>query len=217
MFGGAKAAPSGPIDGRLGWFEGVREDRICGWTYEPTRPEEVLEVTLSARGGAALTLRADRLRAELPTAAESGGYHGFSAPLAMLPGAEEGATCVWSDGGLALPGSPWSPAERDGRRFRAGSMVLKFDSPPAGDPRLTGYVFDSREPFRRVRLCARALAGDVGEAVASLYRDDRGLPGDGFHGFVLRLPAPLRALGGRLEVIDVVQDRTLARLGPKTL
>jgi hypothetical protein len=96
-------------------------------------------------------------------------------------------------------------------------VLLRFDPPLAGDPRLTGYAIDRRQPLRRVSLRAYDQGQQVAETVASLYRPDEDLPGDGFHGFVLGLPAPLRMLAGRLAIIDGDGGRTLARLGPKSL
>ena len=219
IFGGSKAVQAvvRPSDGRLGWFEGVREERLCGWTYDPKRPEEALEVTISVANGGALTVRADRLRADLQAAGENSGYHGFSVPLASLPGADHGATCAWAEDGLALPGSPCTPPNRKGRRFGSRSVVLKFDPPLAGDPRLTGYAFDRRHPLRRIRLRAQDRGHDVAETIASLYRPEKDLAGDVFHGFVLGLPAPLRMLAGGLAIIDGDGGATLARLGPKSL
>jgi hypothetical protein len=216
IFGGAKASTAAAdARGRLGWFEGVHEARICGWTYDPERPEEALKVTIVVADGDALTLNADRLRADVQAAGSN--YHGFSAPLAMLPGAARGATCVWSDDGLALPGSPWTPPRHSGRRFGSGSVVVRFDSPLAGDPRLTGYAFDRRKPLRRVSLRARDRGQDVARTVASLYRREKDLAGDSFHGFVLSLPAPLRTLAAGLDIIEDDSGRALARLGPKSL
>jgi hypothetical protein len=219
MFGVAKAAQAATdrSAGRLGWFEGVREDRICGWTYDRDRPHAALDVTIAVADGGRLTVPADRLRADLQSVDASGGYHGFSAPIALLPGAERGATCVWSDSGFALPGSPWAPPRRGGRRFGSGSVVLELDPPVAGDPRLTGYAWDRRQPLRRVSLRARSHGEDVARTLATLYRPEARSPGDRFHGFALGLPAPLRMLADGLEIIDDDLGRSLARLGPKSL
>jgi hypothetical protein len=205
-----------PADGRLGWFEGVRDDRLCGWTFLPAEPWRSFEVTLEASGGLTRTVRADRFRADLQAAGAGDGYFGFSIPAAWLPGAALGASCLWTDLGVALPGSPWDPSRT--RRFRAGALLAAFDRPPAGDPRLSGWVRDRRAPLRRVRLAARVAGEEVSGAVACLYRrgSSRGR-GDDFHGFVLALPAPLRLLAGGLDMVDADDGSLLARLGPRSL
>jgi hypothetical protein len=206
------------VDGRFGWFEGIRDDRICGWTYAPGAPERALEVTLATTSGARLTILADRFRADLQAAALGDGWHGFSAPLAALPGAEGGADCSWSDTGRALPGSPWSAPARAARSFRAGRVTLTFDPPFPGDPRLAGHARDRLEPLRRLRLQARCAGGFVSTTTASLHRGRRrGEAGDGFHGFVLALPAPLRMMVGGVEIFDAARGVRIARLGARSL
>ncbi|HEY2179483.1 MAG TPA: hypothetical protein VGH15_12960 [Caulobacteraceae bacterium] len=207
-----------PIDGRLGWFEGVRDDRICGWTYDPARPGRPLEVTLATASGARRSILADRFRADLQAAGACDGWHGFSIPLAVLPDAEGGVECLWSDSGRALSGSPWSAPRGSGRAFRAGSVMLSLDPPNPGDPRLTGYVHDRHEPLRRLRLRARRGDDFVSSTTASLHRGRRrGEAGDGFHGFILALPAPLRMLEGGVEIVDADSGRRLAWLGARSL
>jgi hypothetical protein len=142
-------------------------------------------------------------------------YHGFSLPTAALPGAEKGAMCVWTDLDLPLPGSPWSPQRGFAKRYRVGSVVLELDRPLAGDPRLTGYALDRHEPFRRIRLTARTITGEMSRTVASLHRGQQS--GDGFHGFAIALPAPLRVLEGGVTLIDTNRELVLARLRPQSL
>jgi hypothetical protein len=220
MLGSARRRSShpAPADGRVGWFEGVREGRLCGWAFVPGDTSRILEVTLTSSAGAMLTVRADRFRADLQAAGGGDGWHGFSAPTTALPGAESAASCTWSDLGLALPGSPWSAPRRPGRRYRAGSVTLLVDTPAAGDPRLTGYVRDRAHPLRRLTLAAVGPAGELATTIASLYRDDQGRPaGDGFHGFMLPLPTPPRLIEGFISIVDADHDRVLARLGSHSL
>jgi hypothetical protein len=199
---------------RVGWFEGLRGDRLCGWAYAPDQPHRALEVTLIAAGGARLIVRADRLRADLAAVGLEDCYHGFSASAGRL-GTAGVVACVWSDDGTELPGSPFNPRTGAGVIFQAGGVFIRFDAALPGDPRLVGEAFERRSPQRRIRLGARPARGRQSETVATLYRP--GGAGDGFHGFSLILPAPLRILRDGVNVIDLEHDQVLARLRPRSL
>jgi hypothetical protein len=206
-----------PSDGRTGWFEGLREGRFCGWTWTPSDPGRTHEVVLST-ASAAVTVRADRFRADLQTAGLSEGCYGFSAPVSDLPGYGQGVRCTWADLDLPLPGGPWTRPISPGSTFQRGQVRLYVDPQPAGDRRLSGYSFDANDPLRRVRLAAECGGVLVSTTVASLFRKDEGEEtGDGFHGFVLLLPRPLRLIGGGVGVIDLDRDLRLARLGARSV
>lgn len=206
-----------PSDGRRGWFEGVREGRLCGWTHLPSDPNRVLDVILSSSTSPTVTVRADYYRADLQAAGLADCYHGFSFPVEMLPGAQQFAECRWADLDAQLPGSPWTPAHRK-KRVQKGAIRLVLDSPPAGDPRLSGSVYDMRHPLRRVKIGAKWEGDSPVLTVASLYRNSAwGETDDGFHGFVLPLPAPLRMLSQGIVIFDADHRQTLARLGPRSL
>jgi hypothetical protein len=216
MPGARRPSVVAPANGRFGWFEGIRDDKLCGWTFLPADLSCAFDVTLVAAGGASRTVRADRFRADLQAAGTADGYFGFSIPAASLPGAVRGARCAWTDLGLDLPGSPWKPSRA--RTFRAGAVVASIDRPPAGDPRLSGWVRDRRAPLRRVRLVARIGGQTVSSAVASLHRrGPRQGRSDAFHGFILSLPAPLRLLADGVDIFDADENRLLARLAPRSL
>jgi hypothetical protein len=182
----------------------------------PGDPGKALDVTLATSDNA-VTVRADRFRADLQRAGLAEGCYGFSVAAADLPGYRVGVNCVWADLGLALPGSPWSAPVNPGKTFTHGKVRLRVDTPLSGDRRLTGYVFDAAEPLHRVKLgaiCEGALRDAV---VASLYRSlDGDEAGDGFHGFNLSLPAPLRMLAAGVQLVDVRRDEVLAQLGPRS-
>ncbi len=210
--------PTAPEDGRLGWFEGLREDRLCGWTYLPSDPHRALEVTLSAPSGAASTIRADHYRADLKALGLAECCHGFSLPLGALPGAELCVDCAWTDLGFALPGSPWSMPRTKPKRMRRGSLRLTIDAPPPGDARLSGYIYDSRTPLRRVAIGARWDERGSSMTIATLHRTPEwGDADDGFHGFILPLPAPLRMLARGVALFDVDRCQILSRLEPRGL
>jgi hypothetical protein len=212
-----KASIPVPADGRQGWFEGVREGQLCGWTYVPDDPYRVLQVTLSSASGAR-TVLADGYRADLGALGLTEHCHGFSLPIEALPGAEFSAECTWTDLGLSLPGSPWAPRVGLKMRLRKGPMRLSLDSPAAGDPRLTGSAYDARDPLRRITIGAKWAETGSSTTVASLYRlPEWGVADDGFHGFLLALPAPLRMMPRGIAIFDADVRRILARLGPASL
>lgn len=182
----------------------------------PSEPGRAFEVTL-ATSEASVTVRADRFRADLQRAGLSEGCYGFSVSTSELPLYRFGVTCTWTDLGLPLPGSPWSAPVSPGATFVRGKVRLRVDTPLLGDKRLTGYAFDIAQPLLRIRMGA-VCAGEVRDtAVASLYRSqDADDIGDGYHGFILSLPAPLRMIEGGVRLVDVDRDEVLAQLGPKT-
>jgi len=183
----------------------------------PSDPARTLVVTLATREGGSVTLRADRFRADLQGAGLSEGCYGFAVAASDLPGYRLGVSCVWSDLGLPLPGSPWSSPASPGATFTRGQVRLHVDTPLPGDHRLAGYVFDGSEPHYRVRIGAVCDGNLKDTSVASLYRNlDAHEAGDGFHGFILSLPAPLRMLGSGVDLVDVGRDQILAHLGPRS-
>ena len=220
MFGFRRKLPSpAPVgDGRQGWFEGVREGRLCGWAYLPNDPHLTLEVRLSARGDEGLIVRADRYRADLQALGLSECCHGFELPIQAIPGIEFAAHCAWTDWGTPLPGSPWTAPSRGAIRTRRGATRLSLDPSAPGDPRLTGSVYDAKNPCRRIMLAACSGDDVTSTAVASLYRPEvLADANDGFHGFILPLPAPLRTLQHGIAIVDFDRHQILARLGPRSL
>jgi hypothetical protein len=182
----------------------------------PSDPGRTLDVVLAV-SDRAVTVRADRFRADLQRAGLAEGCYGFSVAVADLPGYRAGVSCAWADLGLALPGSPWSSPASPGADFRRGTIRLRVDAPLLGDRRLTGFVFDASDPLLRIRLGAACGGGVSDEVVASLYRSlDADDAGDGFHGFSLSLPAPLRLLEAGVRLVDIGRDQVLAQLGPRS-
>ncbi len=184
----------------------------------PGDPTRVFDVVLTVADGSPMVVRADRLRADLRSQGVSECYHGFSIPIEALGGVDQYARCVWSDLAVDLPGSPWRPRRRRGKSVRRGGLYLHIDSPPSGDPRLQGWIYDTSDPFRRLTIGIYVDERLASLSVASLYRQiGAENSGDDFHGFILPLPAPLSTMASGVTLIDMERGRVLIRVGPRDL
>ena len=196
-----------PADGSYaGFFEGRRGDRIVGWTYDVTDPRRSLKVSLSVAGEPPVEATADRHRADVHEIGHPNGYAGFSAPAHAFP-AGSVIACVWSDTGIALPGSPYYPAGMQHVQARAdhGFIQIVVDTPDPGDWRISGHVFEPEAPLRRPVLGLFDGPRRLAQARATLYRASSG--GDGLHGFLLHRPPGLA--DRKLRIVDLDRDMVL--------
>lgn len=195
--------------GRLGYFEGLRDNCLAGWARDAAQPRQAARLRLSAPGAAPVTVFADRYRADVQKAGQGDGYCGFVVPAARFaPGAV--IRCAWADDDLPLPGPmPSSPRPHTASGLQIGPWQLALDPPLRGDPRIGGHLLDPRRPGHRAQLGLYLGAVLLQRATACLYRPEARLPGgDGFNGFAF-LP-PRR--GAVLDLVDLEQGMRLARV-----
>lgn len=90
-----------------GFLDGVSDDRIYGWAWDPTRPGARVEVELRIDGQLVARVRADRERGDLASAGIGDGRHGFELSLGPLADGRRHVVEVLREDGHALTGSPW--------------------------------------------------------------------------------------------------------------
>ena len=197
---------SPPVGDYAGTFEGRRGDGIAGWTFDRANPRRPLKVRLIAPGGLMVETTADRHRADVQGIGHPDGYAGFSVSALAFP-ADSVIECVWSDTGIALPGSPYSPAWVPKVQARAdnGSIQIVVDASDPGDWRISGQVFEPAAPLRRPLLGLIDGQRRLSRARATLYRPSA--PGDGLHGFLLHRPPGLA--DRTLRIVDLDRDMVL--------
>jgi hypothetical protein len=194
---------------RIGYFEGRRENWLSGWAHDPAASHKAQKVLLLGGNGVRRIITADRHRADVQRAGYGDGYCGFRVEMKPFLEARH-VECRWLESNDQLPGSPRhverpaAPLVRD-----RGSMWVGLDAPLRGDVRISGFVVDSRQPYRRARL--GLFRGSVLLAVqrACLYRGEAAsYGGDGFNGFAF-FDAPMDHC---FTLVDLDRQHPLGRV-----
>jgi hypothetical protein len=173
-----------------GNVDGIHGGRLSGWALDLREPRRRLLVTLEGLAAGAVTVVADRYRADLQHAGVGDGYSGFALPIAQPYGQ---LRVTAGSPPVVLPGGP---PQSDARRLhRRDNFALYLDNI---DPRsgVTGWARDAERPCERQTLRLRDASGRVlAVQRATLYRPDLAGAGcDGFHGFGF-LPLPSGVVG----------------------
>lgn len=91
-----------------GTLDKVDTESIHGWAWDPTRPNQSLQVEIFADGKLLITANADQERDDLAQVGKGNGIHGFDIPTpdALMDGKPHVISAKIKDSGIELHGSP---------------------------------------------------------------------------------------------------------------
>ena len=190
-----------------GALEAAGPEGIAGWAWDPARPYDPVEVELLLGGAVVARACADRFAMELARDRIGNGMHAFRVQLDRMP---EGpypvaVTARIADGGPDLAGRIEfaSPAALRGVVAAAALQDFEGTIDRIIDGRLCGWVWNRAAPDTPVTVALYDGARHVGDAQATLHREDLAAAGkaDGHCAFSIDLPLDL--LDGNVHSLHV--------------
>lgn len=185
----------------VGWTDGYREGRVCGWAWRPGLPEEKVSIEVLLDGKVVAEAAACLERGDLRSSGIGQGWHAFAVPLVIDPsGPETVRVQVRTRGGAQLPGGDFEL-----RSTPAGLSLLATKQPNGLIEAAFGLTPDGgfvpprtaaparKTPFTFILYCATGIA----EQATQL-----GKPEYGYHFAMRRYRAVLRHFG----TVHVVKD-----------
>lgn len=206
-----------------GRLDEIRGGTVHGWATDRKEPGRLVTVSLRIDGQTVAEGPADQPRPDVQAAGFGTGLGGFSfrIPDAFADGAEHRVSVVAGSGEPPLPGSPLpyratAPAPEPAAE-EAKPIQGYFEGVANGAA--IGWAYDPNVPQARLELELVVDGAPAGRFVADASRADVADAGhgDGFHGFVGRLPG--ECYDGRPHTLEVALAGTDFRLpgGPHTL
>ncbi len=213
-------AESNRFPGRL---DEIRGGIVYGWATDRQEPGRLVTVSLQIDGQIVAEAPADQPRPDVQAAGFGRGHGGFSLriPDAFADGAEHQVSVVAGSGEPPLPGGPipyraTAPAPEP---VPAEPQPIRGYFEAVAKGAAIGWAYDPNVPQARLELQLIVDGTPAGRFVADASRADVADAGhgDGFHGFVGRIPGEF--YDGRPHAIEVALAGTDIRLegGPHTL
>lgn len=185
-----------------GRIDGISQNALRGWAWDPSRPHERLTVRFRIDGQAFDVVVANLSRRDLKAAGIGDGAHGirWSLPPALTAGGtrEVVLEAVNSDGEISTLDCRAVSFDTFG-----GSLDGRIEGFRGG--RCFGWAWDSLKPTQRVTVRAHWNGDIVAVATADLPRGDLKAAGigDGAHAFRLEFPPSIWKAAGAEDTIKI--------------